>query len=111
MAIQKVRQHTINFRTVSNGVDLTPDWKSERELVEVNCCLGCMGFGKYFHEPDPPEVIIRFREYDYTAPFFCFCCGIQICARQFAYGRNCGYCDTGQCERDRMAPAPEAAAE
>lgn len=105
------RRHSDPYQYVATGVpsgeDLTPDWKTERELRLVDgnndqFCVGCGGFGKYFHEPDPTDTVIRFREYEYKLPFFCLCCGIQICARQFAYGRNCGYCDTGQCHRDRI---------
>lgn len=63
-------------------------------------CRGCGGS----HEPDSPDcwmdfesgldrVLRRFRP-----PFLCLCCGKEICARQFAFGRCCGYCDTGHCQ-------------
>lgn len=33
----------------------------------------------------------------YYAPFYCLCCGIEITAEQFAFGRACSRCDVGAC--------------
>ncbi len=51
----------------------------------------------------------------FVYPFICLCCGVQIEAEQWAYGRACGVCDCGHCkhpmfdtmskeERDRIRP-------
>ena len=52
------------------------------------------------HEPDPQDSYVDFRGYRYFPPFICFCCGMTICGRQFAYGRAGGLCDTGACQTD-----------
>jgi hypothetical protein len=59
----------------------------------LSFCTACGGS----HEPDPPTSWVEFRGYRFSPPFYCMCCGKVICARQFAYGRCCGPCDTGSC--------------
>jgi hypothetical protein len=49
------------------------------------------------HELDPPDCWVGFEGYRFFPPFLCMCCGRETCARQFAYGRTCGLCDTGAC--------------
>ena len=49
------------------------------------------------HRPDPPSSWVEFNGYRFHPPFKCMCCGKEICARQFAYGRACGICDMGAC--------------
>jgi len=41
---------------------------------------------------------IDYRGHRFLEPFHCLCCGIEISARQFAWGRACGYCDCGRCQ-------------
>jgi len=65
-----------------------------RDLRYGKFCVGCGGD----HDPDPPDAYVDFEEHHFTAPFFCLCCGLQICLRQFCYGRACGVCDSGTCE-------------
>jgi len=57
-------------------------------------CLGCGGE----HEPDPADAYVIFRGYKFSPPFYCICCGKEICGRQFAFGRCCGACDMGACD-------------
>ncbi len=67
-------------------------------------CKGCGGH----HGPDPPEVFVDFEWRNelrrFHVPFHCLCCGIEICASQFAWGRCCGHCDTGACQLGRVEP-------
>lgn len=83
------------------GVDLAPRTKHLRELIiridGKDLCIGC-GLGQ--HEPETSETSCTYKGYTYHSPFFCICCGIQICYPQFAFARHCGYCDTGLCQRD-----------
>lgn len=57
-------------------------------------CPSCGGF----HEEDPEDCWVDWNGYRFRRPFRCICCGIEICARQFAFGRACGRCDVGACE-------------
>lgn len=66
-------------------------------------CSHCCGE----HEPDPPDVYIDFRGWRWRAAFRCLCCGVIICARQWAFGRGCGKCDTGACHSDNRYFQPE----
>ena len=40
----------------------------------------------------------------FVYPFVCLCCGIQVNANQWAYGRACGRCDAGKCTCDTNRP-------
>lgn len=62
-------------------------------------CYACGGE----HEPDPPDCWVDFRGYRFHPPFKCMCCGKEICARQFAFGRCCGPCDMGACQTNNRA--------
>lgn len=62
-------------------------------------CLACGGE----HVPDPPDCWVDFRGYRFHPPFRCMCCGKEICARQFAFGRCCGACDIGACQTNNIA--------
>jgi integrase len=44
------------------------------------------------------EVYVDFRGWRWHPPFRCLCCGIEVDARQWAYGRCCPRCDTGACD-------------
>ena len=68
-------------------------------------CLTCGGF----HEPDSSDCWVEFRGYRFHPPFKCMCCGKEICARQFAFGRCCGVCDTGACQSGNRAFQPQFA--
>lgn len=57
-------------------------------------CPGCGGV----HDPDSPDSFVDFDGFRFRPPFFCMCCNEIICGRQFAYGRACGFCDTGACQ-------------
>jgi hypothetical protein len=59
-------------------------------------CPYCFGE----HEPDNENIWVEWKGVRYQKPFFCLCCGEETCARQWAYGRTCGICDTGICQRD-----------
>lgn len=61
----------------------------------ASLCWHCYGQ----HEPDTDETYVDFRGYRFCRPFRCMCCGDETCARQWAYGRCCGYCDAGSCRR------------
>lgn len=67
-------------------------------------CPTCGGV----HEPDTDEVYVDFRGYRFHKPFLCMCCGKEICARQFAFGRCCGLCDMGACQLGSRVYRPSA---
>jgi hypothetical protein len=54
------------------------------------------------HEPDPSACVEEAGGQRFLRPFRCACCGAEVCARQFAYGKMCGPCDTGQCGHPAM---------
>ncbi len=45
------------------------------------------------------EKFVIFKGKKFTPPFKCLCCGIDVGDKQFCYGRTCGYCDMGSCNR------------
>ena len=57
-------------------------------------CPSCGGH----HEEDPPDIYVDFRGYRFTKPFYCICCGKELCSKQFTFARACGFCDTGACQ-------------
>jgi len=57
-------------------------------------CPSCGGH----HEEDPPDVCVDFRGYRFTKPFYCICCGKELCFKQFTCARACSFCDTGACQ-------------
>lgn len=58
-------------------------------------CIHCFAD----HEPNPPDSYVDFNRKRYIPPFKCMCCGKEICGQQFAFGRCCGICDTGACQK------------
>lgn len=60
------------------------------------------------HRPNNPALKLVFDGEDYYAPFFCLCCGKRICDQQFAFGRACGPCDVGACQRGNSSFRPAA---
>ena len=62
-------------------------------------CPACGGT----HEPDSDDVYVDYDGYRFRKPFKCMCCGKEICARQFAFGRCCGPCDIGACQTGNRA--------
>ena len=70
-------------------------------------CYACAGE----HEADPPDAWVEFRGRRFSSPFLCMCCGREICARQWAFGRCCGTCDVGACESGNRAFLMRAAHE
>ena len=62
----------------------------------VRTCQHCHGE----HEPDTSDIWVEWNGQKYFSPFICLCCGKETCARQWAYGRCCGICDTGLCQKD-----------
>lgn len=67
--------------------------------MQLHACSGCGGV----HESDPPDswvdvAPLEGEPYRITWPFRCICCGVTICARQFAFGASCGKCDVGACQ-------------
>lgn len=75
----------------------------------MNDAKKCRINGCGFHEDDPDDSWVVFEGYRYTKPFRCMCCGKEICARQFAFGRACGPCDMGACQSENRAWNPKAA--
>jgi len=73
-------------------------------MADKTFCLTCGGE----HEPDSPDCWVDFRGYRFHPPFRCMCCGEEICARQFAFGRCCGACDVGACQTNNRAYRKEA---
>ena len=49
------------------------------------------------HELDDAGSYVIWNGVKEFAPFYCACCKAEICSRQYAYGKMCGNCDTGQC--------------
>jgi hypothetical protein len=70
-------------------------------------CPYCFGE----HEPDGDEHWVHWKDKYYYRPFLCLCCGKETCARQWAYGRTCGLCDTGICQTDTRYSHPRYDAE
>lgn len=64
-----------------------------------NFCPACGGT----HEEDPDDSYVDYEGYRFKKPFRCMCCGKEICARQFAWGRCCGPCDMGACQTNNKA--------
>jgi hypothetical protein len=56
-----------------------------------------------------PDTFVDFNGRRYRAPFCCLCCGRQIKLAQFCYGRLCGSCDVGACQRGNRSFRKEAA--
>jgi hypothetical protein len=72
---------------------------------ELPLCPHCLGR----HEPDSAEVFVDWQGRRYWPPFRCLCCGKEICARQFAFGRCCGPCDCGACNPGNRSYDPQYA--
>lgn len=68
-------------------------------------CPHCFGD----HDPDECDYWVEFNGERFTPPFRCLCCGKETCARQFAWGRACGLCDTGACQTGSKNFRPEYA--
>ena len=75
-------------------------------MVE-SMCEHCWGE----HEPDLSDASLDFKGYRFTPPFLCMCCGRETCVRQWAWGRTCGLCDTGNCDQHSRGFKPEYAHE
>jgi hypothetical protein len=61
------------------------------------------------HVPDNEGSWVEWNGVRQMFPFYCACCKKEICAQQYAYGRQCGYCDTGLCKGQHFAdPFTEA---
>ena len=71
---------------------------SNEEII-LSCCGGS-------HEPDTSDMELIYGDWVFSPPFKCMCCGKDICARQFAWGRTCGPCDMGACSRRNRAYNP-----
>lgn len=73
-------------------------------MSERKICAHCRGE----HEPDTPDTYVIGPEKIYMfSPFQCVCCGIEVCARQFAHGFRCGICDVGACDPENKAYDPK----
>ena len=62
-------------------------------------CPACGGH----HEPDSDQTYVDYEGYRFRKPFRCMCCGKEICALQFAFGRCCPPCDIGACDTGNRA--------
>lgn len=56
--------------------------------------------------PASATLSIEFDGKKYYPPFHCLCCGKEVSAEQFAYGRCCGPCDMGACDPANRAYNP-----
>ena len=63
--------------------------------VTEDYCEYCGGH----HPVNSPDCYVDFMGKRYRPPFKCLCCGKIICGQQFAFGRCCGVCDTGACQK------------
>jgi len=54
------------------------------------------------HEIPPQDLYFDFKGWRFRPPFHCMCCGMEICYTQWAFGRSCGTCDTGQCRTKHL---------
>lgn len=70
-------------------------------------CLYCLGE----HEPDTSDTYVDWQGKRYFMPFHCLCCGKEICACQFAWGRCCAVCDMGLCQTNPVYYHPPRLAE
>ena len=71
---------------------------SNEEII-LSCCGGS-------HEPDTSDMELIYGDWVFSPPFKCMCCGKDICARQFAWGRTCGPCDMGGCDPANQVYSP-----
>lgn len=65
-------------------------------------CVSCGGD----HLPDTSDIFMDFKGRRFRQPFHCLCCDKIIYAKQFAYGRACGFCDTGACSWNSRKKIP-----
>ncbi len=42
---------------------------------------------------------VVFKGKKFYPPYKCLCCGKEISVEQFCFGRLCGYCDCGKCNK------------
>lgn len=52
----------------------------------------------------PEEQPLVHRGWEFSTPFHCFYCGVQISAHQFAFARACGGCDVSESRTRRLSP-------
>jgi hypothetical protein len=78
---------------------------AESANIVAMYCTECSGV----HIPDDENTWVDWNGTREFGSFHCFCCKRQICARQYSYGRACGYCDSGSCKRQHFSdPFTEA---
>ena len=70
-------------------------------MEETSRCWCCGGVV----EKEP--LWVEAYNYRYTSPFYCLCCGREICGNQFSYGAACAWCDMGKCNRETDEPTHE----
>jgi hypothetical protein len=106
-----LRYFKINSRIHTNYVDyeypkigepFTPLMQTRRILNggAFNGIVYCLDCSKVHEADDSINLITLYRGWTYKEPFFCLCCGLQICLPKFALSQHCNYCDTGQCHID-----------
>src|SRR5271168_4478173 len=49
----------------------------------------------HLHQKPPSDIFFIYKGWKFTAPFHCMYCGIEVCYKQWAFGRACGGCDVG----------------
>ncbi len=70
--------------------------------VRCPCCGGGL---------DEEPTWVEGMGYRFTSPFYCICCGTEICGRQFAYSRTCVMCDMGICQSGHRSYTTQTAHE
>lgn len=80
------------------GLNLLPERTERRIMYDYKegreYCVGCC----QMHQADKPDALVKRKGCTYEAPFFCLCCGVQICESQFAFYSYCVYCQSGACQ-------------
>jgi hypothetical protein len=74
---------------IATGATFDDDEKYQRALEEFEA--------RIFADRDR-KVKMVFDGLVFVYPFVCLCCGAQITARQWSWGRACGWCDCGKCK-------------
>lgn len=48
------------------------------------------------------DLYIYFKGWNWTAPFVCFYCGVEVSPEQWAFSRSCGGCDVSNSHTARL---------
>lgn len=105
------RKKSFDEMLIRNGAH-TRGWKDRKDRWCVECHAyhpptaehpECRLCSFAIHAPMPLDIMFRdYKGWNFSPPFVCMCCGKEICFTQWAYGRSCGPCDTGACQKKRL---------